>query len=159
MERSCRMPGRKPAASIWLIETHQVLMKSAIRTPPCIGKHLSWCRHASITMTAEYSPAPYWWWRVKYTDLAERHCPMRSFGISRLPNTEGDKRDVKIWLARPSWDHHSAKDCILARVDLWWMTGGYVGQSPGSKTAPERGSSAIWLSKFALSSQLEGFVL
>ena len=53
MESSCRFEGRKPAASIWLIEVRQVLMKSATRTPPRVGQHLSWWRHASITITAE----------------------------------------------------------------------------------------------------------
>ena len=42
--RSWRAPGRKPAASIWLTETRQVVMNSETQTPPRVGRHLSWRR-------------------------------------------------------------------------------------------------------------------
>lgn len=51
--KSCLGPGRKPAASIWLSEVLQIVMNSERRMPPRVGRHRSWRRRASITMTAE----------------------------------------------------------------------------------------------------------
>jgi hypothetical protein len=85
-------------------------MNSVIHMPPRIGKHFSWRRRASITITAEYSPTPNWCRRVVYTALADRRCPMCSLAIGRQPSTEGPSRDVRTWLARPSRDHQSVKD-------------------------------------------------
>lgn len=74
---------------------------------------------------------------------------MRSFAMGRLPRMEGESREVRIWLARLSRDHQSVKYWSSACVDHWCTTGGYVGQRPGSKIAPGRGSSAICPSKLA----------
>ena len=81
---------------------------------------------------------------------AELRWPMRSLAIGRLPKTASDKQEVKIWLASPSQDHQSVKIWMSAWVDVGCTVGGYVGQRPGSKVAPGKGSSAMCLSKLAL---------
>ena len=70
-------------------------------TETCFDNHYSRVVTSSILVTES---------KVDHPCRSALGGPMHSFGIGRHPSTVGDKQEVRIWLASPSWDHHSVKD-------------------------------------------------